>query len=337
MKIGFDKRLELIYGLVYCVDKDMNHTLLPGLFVEELPTYCREFYELYRENISKDLFQYIKDYGMNGDWNQPAIIALSMDENYNIVNNDFLFNQVVMKNKNFDRVKLEKVLKEFVLKSNYDNFFDKHTNFYNKIVNSYKESMSKYKEFDENFILDFYGYRLGNLSIKLYNFTSGSQGLLIGQNQYYVQRVDNIGKDENNFIFKPKLITLIHEFSHPYINPLVDKYLKNISFSSIYQETKEFGLPKAYTELTTENNYQILKEYLVRTISIYLGSQYLDEQQIKIEIKKQMDNGFVRICEFVKLFEDKKNYSNFESFFKEKIVNYCLTLSDINKNISTKK
>ena len=53
MKIEFDKRIELIYGLLYCVDKDMNHTLHPGLFVEELPTYCKEFYDLYKNNSYK--------------------------------------------------------------------------------------------------------------------------------------------------------------------------------------------------------------------------------------------------------------------------------------------
>ena len=40
MTIEFDKRLELIYGLLYCVNKDMNNNLHKGLFIEELPNYC---------------------------------------------------------------------------------------------------------------------------------------------------------------------------------------------------------------------------------------------------------------------------------------------------------
>ena len=32
MTIEFDKRLELIYGLLYTVDKDLNNNLYKGLF-----------------------------------------------------------------------------------------------------------------------------------------------------------------------------------------------------------------------------------------------------------------------------------------------------------------
>ena len=50
MNIEFDKRLELIYGLLYCVNKDLNNKLHKGLFVEEMPNYNNEFYKLYKES-----------------------------------------------------------------------------------------------------------------------------------------------------------------------------------------------------------------------------------------------------------------------------------------------
>ena len=53
MNIEFDKRLELLYGLIYCVNRDLNNQLHRGLFVEEIPNYNNEFYNLYKENASE--------------------------------------------------------------------------------------------------------------------------------------------------------------------------------------------------------------------------------------------------------------------------------------------
>ena len=86
MNIGFDKRLELLYGILYCVNKDMNNTLHPGLFIEEIPSYCNEFYEIYKKGINDEFIELIKNKGINSSWAAPAIIALSLDKNYNIKN-----------------------------------------------------------------------------------------------------------------------------------------------------------------------------------------------------------------------------------------------------------
>ena len=332
MSIEFDKRLELIYGLLYCVNKDMNNELHKGLFIDEMPNYNNEFYKLYKENASEELIDYIKSYGMNGNWNQPAYIALSLDENYNIVENETLTKEVIVQNEKFDKNKVERLLKEFVSKSSYEDFYNKHKPLYDKIINAYQESMSKYNAFDNNFIQDFYGYQVGNMSIKLYNFTTGSMGALINDDQYYIQRVDNIGKDESNFVFKPKIFTMIHEFSHPYINPLVEKYFSNIDCSNIYKEItnndKKDAIKNTYRASNKDKAYKILMEYLVRTVAIVLGSKYESKEILYKEIKNQIDYGFIHIEDLIKLFDRKDSYDTFEEFFKNEIVNYILNLNE---------
>lgn len=147
-------------------------------------------------------------------------------------------------------------------------FYVKHKSFYSNILEEYKKSMSKYNVFNENIIEDFYGYKLGNMKINLYNFTTGSMGILVGDNQYYNQRVDNIGKDENNFKFKSKINNIFHEFSHPYITPYVEKYFSDIDFTNLSKETKENGLKQdVYPNI---ESYKILHEYLVKSIALYL-------------------------------------------------------------------
>ena len=269
---------------------------------------------------------------MNGNWNQPAYIALSLDENYNIISNETLVKEVIMENDEYDKNKIERLLKEFVLKSNYEEFYNSHKSFYEKIIKSYKESISKYNPFDDNFIQDFYGYKVGNMSIKLYNFTSGSMGTLINDNQYYIQRVDNIGKDEDNFIFKPKMFTMIHEFSHPYINPLVEKYFSDIDCSSIYEEiitsANNSVISENYVLLSNDKAYQILAEYLVRTVTVVIGRKFESKEKIDKEIQNQIDKGFIHIEYLIKLFDKKDNYNTFEEFFENEIVNYILDLKE---------
>jgi len=337
MNIEFDKRLELLYGLIYSVNRDMNNQLHPGLFVEELPNYNNEFYKLYKENASDELIEYIKNNGINGNWNQPCYIALSLDENYNIIGNDLLNKEVIKENVNFDKEKVERLIKEFVLKSNYEEFFNSHKSLYDVIIKSYIESMSKYNVFDENFIINFYGYKKGDMSIKLYNFTSGSMGILINNTQYYIQRVDNIGKDEENFVFKPKLFTMIHEFSHPYINPLLEKYFIDIDCYNLYEEILEndinSNIKNNYILLNRENAYEILKEYLVRAVTIYLAGKYESIETIEKAKRNQYECGFIHIEEIIKLFNRKDEYNNFEDFFKKEIVNYFLNIKSNVKKV----
>lgn len=122
---------------------------------------------------------------MSGTWATPGVIALSLNENYNVIENDCLNQYVKDYIPNFNKENLENYLKEFVLKSNYEEFYVKHKSFYSNILEEYKKSMSKYNVFNENIIEDFYGYKLGNMKINLYNFTTGSMGILVGDNQYY--------------------------------------------------------------------------------------------------------------------------------------------------------
>lgn len=328
MSIEFDKRLELIYGLLYTVDKNLNNNLYKGLFVEELPTYSSEMYNLCKNNMSEELVNYIKEYGISLDYNQAAYLALSLDDNYNIIENDSLKEKVINNNQNYNKEKIERLLKEFVFKSNYEEFFNNHKALYDNIIKSFKDN----NIIDEKIITDFYGYKLGNMCIKLYNFTSGSQGIMIDNNQYYIQKVDNINDDENNFIFKNKLNNLFHEFSHPYIKPLVEKYFKDIDFINLFNETKTNGLPFAYHKsIREDNSYLLLNEYLVRTIAYYLESKYVDVDISNKRLQIEKNNGFIHIKEISVLFNKKDNYNSFEEFFKNEIVNYMI---DLNKSIS---
>ena len=329
MKIEFDKRLELIYGILYCVNKDLNNNLFPGLFKEEMPTYCNEFYDMYKSAITKDFIDFIRNYGLAKDWNQPAHIALSLDDDYNVVENEFLKESVILKNNEFNKEKLEKLLKEFVRNSNYEEFYNNHKDLYDNIINEFKKTMSLSGAIRTDVITEFYGYKIGNMSIKLYNFTTGSMGLLIDDNHYYIQRVDNIGENEKNFKFKPKLHVMFHEFSHPYIEPFVEKYFSQIDFTDFYNQVKKDGFSDTYLEMVP---YQIFNEYLVRAISIYLESKFVSKEITNQRIEQQKVSGFANIDEVVRILNNRENYNSFEEFFSKEIVKLCIDFNNRIKN-----
>lgn len=134
MNIGFDKRLELIYGILYCVNKDLNNELHKGLFIDEMLTYCNDFYEMYKNGTTNEFKDYIMNYGMSGGWATPAVIALSLDENYNIIENDTLNEYIEKDIKKINKNLLEILLKEFVEKSDYEKFYESHESFYSNIL-----------------------------------------------------------------------------------------------------------------------------------------------------------------------------------------------------------
>ena len=122
IKIEFNKKLELIFGLIYCVDKDYNIYDFP-FCKETLPNYCKEFYKLYKDNISNELIEYIKKEGL-GTYDTTAKIALSLNNNYEIEENNEI-KQLISNIPSFNKKTLNKLLKEFVAKSNYDEFYKK--------------------------------------------------------------------------------------------------------------------------------------------------------------------------------------------------------------------
>ncbi len=326
LNISFNKNIELIFGLMYSVNKDYG--LEPkSLFGDTIPSYCKEFYDLYKENIDLELIEYIRNGGLD-TYNRSAEIALSLDSNYTIIEDEYI-KRIKRSNPNFNKEKLERLLKSFVKRSNYNNFYLQHIDFYNNLINKYRNALNKFVNFDESLLVNFYGYKKGKMSIVLYNFTQGSFGYHNSTDIINIRCVQNISKDENNIEFSSNsIINCFHEFSHPYINPLGYKYFKDIDLSNLFKEAKISGLQSCYN-----NNLTLINEYVVRAIQIYLGNKYMDKDYMKKHIEGNKSIGYKYIEDVVKLFDKKEKYSNFEEFYKNEIVVFFIKLNEKIKHI----
>ena len=319
INIDFDKRLELIFGLQYCVLKDTKEGY--NIFFETNREYCNDFLYMFDMHASEDLINYIKLGGFD-TYDRTASIALLLDEKYCL---DEKINDICI-SKNFNKKKLEALIQRFVKESNYEEFFKSHKNYYEEVKNLFKNKLNKYVIFDEKLITDFYGYKLNDFEIKLYDFTKGSFGLNINNKSIYIANFFPCKKD-NEIVGVPELIikTLFHEFSHPYCNPLGYKYFKNVDITNIINETKRNGLESSY------NGISVINEYVVRAVDLYLSNLSLPKGVFDIDksINNQKKKGYVHIDSLIKLFSIKNKYKNFEDFYKNEIVNFFIEIDKI--------
>lgn len=318
IKIDFDKRLELIFGLQYSVFREYNVDYM--LTYTNNEKYCNEFYNLYKKYCSKELIDYIRNGGLD-TFNRTLEIALSIDTEYNIVENDYII-QRRKNNKKFDSYRLSKLLKEFVQSASFDEFYNNHIEYYKKVIDLFQLSLNKYVHFDEKMITDFYGYKLGEFEIKIYNFSRGGFGNQFGNKIIYVANMMPT-EDKKQIQFSDlQISSLFHEFSHPYCNPLGIKFFQNEDMVCFFEESKENGLESCYNTPIIAIN-----EYVVRAIQIYMISKYIDDERIKRSIEIQKRKGYNHIEELIQLLELKKNYTNFEDFYKCEIVPFFNSLN----------
>ena len=318
INITFDKRLELIYGLQYAIKKKYN---LPLYWIEETNReYDEKFLEIYDKGITKEFEEYMLNNGLDS-YERCVEIALSLDENYNIISNSKI-DSIKNYNKNFNERLLSKYLKEFVLRSNYEDFFKSNQITYNELIMKFNTALNTYIEFDKKIITDFFDCTLENIEIKLLNFSGGSCGIIDNNNDVvYVEGIRSISDTE--FVFNNRIIlTLIHECSHPYVNPLSFKYFKDINLDNLLNNAIDNGLEECY-----HNKLYLINETMVRAISIYLVIKYMEDDYVERYITRQENVGYIYIKPLIKLFDKKNQYSTFEEFYKNEFVPFIIKMN----------
>jgi len=208
--------------------------------------------------------------------------AFSFDQNGKL-KRDYPFNSFgpIEVDKNID------LINDFVLKSNYRQFYKNHKDFYDKIISNYKEYYFVNKSIQ---FLDKVAEKSNNESLK--NYVIAISPLVGGQNCHRdVDRtttVDfpNISKDlilgnlENDYCTRiVENHTLFTEMDHGYINPISDKYEKLITSNfNLTKWDKESGYPgiNSFNEYMTWAVYDLfIKENFPEVAdSIALQWQY---------------------------------------------------------------
>lgn len=318
MKIYYDKRVELIFGLFYSAYKERYVPENYGkyFFIESDFDYYRDFFILYQNNVSKELKEYIKQMGLD-TYERTLHIALSLNENYKVIE-DFYIKKIRENNKNFDANKLSFFLRQFVEKADFDNFFNEHQIFYNEQIKKFYEALNYYNKFDSKLLEEFYGFKIGKSEILLFNFVNGSFGYCKDD-----LTISCISVNVNYPISKRIINTCIHEFSHSYVNTLSEKYFQTISLCNLYDDAVKHGLQSCYY-----NKFSLINEYIVRAVQVYFSKKFMEKEYLEKTLLYHKNIGFTYIEKLENLVEQyKTNYKNFEDFYKIKIVDFFVNLN----------
>ena len=308
-------------------------------YVAEIETY----FSPYKNN---DLILYAKSLRKNRGISYDAVMSMAI----HLEKKGKYFQLISEKEDNLDsrwqkkkKKKFIILLNEFYHKTKFNDFFEQHSSDYKYVENSFSENLNV---FDENWYSQFYG-QTPQEDFKIligYGNGGGNYGPKVELNNEKkivyailgVWKFDEVG----NPIIKSDdyASTLIHEFNHSFVNPVLEKkYFNNQNLKSagekLLEEQKEIMKDQAYG-----NWFTVINESLVRASVIqYMIDHHLKPEEIEDEIKIQEFRGFIWTRNLVNLLNTYKNqrdqYKTFESFYP-KIVDF---FEEESKNVKATK
>ena len=315
MNIQINKQVELMCGLLQCSD-----------YVKNIPIQCEDTGNEFRKNNIGFLSQFkdekvfsllnelINDKSANFTWEAPINIALHMDEHYNFFghNSDTFVGKLHSNEKVLDFLD---ELKKFAEKVDYSSFFKQHDKYFKHIIDEYKEKISSHKTKVFEFMKKFYmfepdernfGYNL------LLSVSWTSTGTQVGEKVFHSTSLKQNKKKEWVFIHQNSIeefiSNILHEFSHPIINPMTDKQKISPSFVpdwSCICDKLGVGYAGYFTPYINES--------LIRAIQIYFLEKVYNYPTDE-RILREERNGYFHTRELLKKLYELENidYENFE-------------------------
>ena len=316
LNIFIDKKYELILA-IYAVYLKNNPSMREQLDWIEVPpvAYMDELETIINSKEHNEILDILIGFE---DCGTPINIAVGLDDNYN-VDDKKLNRELIDRWFSYEELqRLSYLLKKYADSIGWDEFFYKHKIFYISLVD-------RFSSFPENLDLtdinSFYKIVPNSYRYMPSILMNGGFSASDVQGNYYYIRGFEFDLESKDFYYDVSYLSecLFHEFSHPNINPLVDKYYKLFTnIDLIYKDAIMHGLSKIYSA----NKRSVLYEYFVRANAFVLNQRYYPD--IKVEDDEWiLTHGFrflPQLVEFITL--NMSNYSSYEEFFKAELIDY---------------
>ena len=330
MNIEINKQYELILA-IHAVYLIKHPELREGeLDFIETPNiqYMHDLEKLIIPEKYPELIKYITNFT---DCTVPICFGIGINDEYEVDYKKIDTEQInkYMEYGSIDGFALE--LKKLAIDINWDDFFEKCILFYRKFVDEYCKFPN---ELDLTDISKYY-----KVQSKSYTFIpsvlinggfgpSDKEGNLYYNKGFYYDEEKQIFEVDNEYLVE----CLFHEFSHPIVNPLVDKYLSGTDIlESFYQDSIKNNLFETYSM----HPESVMYEYLVRANAYILASKYFKDNMEPIENDWVIPHGFTYLPALVYFTEDNlSKYENYEEFVSKAIPEFmssCI-ISDMTSN-----
>lgn len=227
----------------------------------------------------------------------------------------------LIKNENVEYLeKFRKSLIDFYNVTNFHSFYSNHYDFYNKLLNN----VIKSKTLNEipHFLEIFYGTKLNSYNVILSPLLHQGGYNLEYKNSNCIEVFAIIGPNgelEFSPIFDKDFLEkdlMIHEFSHSFVNPLVEKYKDFI----MGLETKYFNdsLQKSAKNEGYSDWIDVFDEMLVRSNTILITKENYGAEDANYLLNYELNSGFYLIPQILEIMEEYENnrqvYKKYDDF-----------------------
>jgi len=313
--IKIDRRVEILMAIIIAY-KNMEGIKKKDLeeldFVEypDIP-YAKELTSKINITKYKEIIPYIES---DFDCSYYANLYLYFDKDMNFTDE---YQEVFpgLKNNGFASI----------VKKIYDN--EKIEEVFNKYKDTFKEMLSVFKNVN-NLDLTKDCSKFYNSTNTIYDIVASSlfNGGFSSNKGNYVSFLKSIGYKDNNFFVTEYyfIVCLFHEYSHHFVNPLVDKYINYFNITNLRNESFNNGLPKPYQgEIQT-----YLYELIVRSNAEYLSLKYINKEDYNDDMEYNKEIGFLYVEDIMNLIKERKNnYNTYEEFFVNELIPFINNLN----------
>ena len=284
MTVEVNPNLEL-FAVVYILafNGSDEFIIAPKSYVRDVLTYFAPYkehpaVELIREIMPKDQPYYLKDH----------FIA------------DFAGNLATMSylgNFSEDKLLLSEFyrqLSDFAKESNFIQFYNSHRETYEKTMKPLMDVIPK--DFPQKFI-EFFGYSYSEYRVELSYSLWIHAHVKCGLDS--ITCVMSVSSDPSG-----RVRTILHEFTHPYINPLIDSHstlFRNLTYF-VEEVQKEFPTVTSRDPVHYASNYY-WHELFTESFALYLTSHYNLTKIVKYQKFSDLAIGYYLVDDVVKEFK----------------------------------
>ena len=318
--IGVFPQVELI-SIVQTISK--YPTVFGFLMANDTSSYRTEVFahfDNYKNHPAVLMFNRLSLQARMLNFSAPSNIMLYTNETLDLRTDIEIEDFVIERAGGVDSLRLFlKLLKDFTVQSSFNKFFQDHSDFYLTITESTIQNMGPINYISE--LENFYGKTQKSYNIilvTLYNSVGFGNSLIFPNEERDIYNTMGPKKvinyvpffgDENSLKYMIR-----HEFSHPFINPLTEKYWDYIKD---YYHNYD-SIPQIARKNVCGDWQECVNEFIIRAITTqiaYNESVDIGSQSYNRELARGVSY-LDKLMDKIKLYESSRDkYSTFESFY----------------------
>lgn len=237
------------------------------------------YFSQYKEHPAVKMFDRLSSQPRMLNFSAPSNVMLYTDNNLRLREDVVLDSFVMNRAGGTDSLAVFlDILRDFAIQSSFNKFYQKHKDYYLTIIDSTIDNLGVQNYTSE--LEAFYGKKQKSYNIilvSIYNFVGFGNSLLYTNGKRDLYNTMGPMKVENNIPFfgdENYLKYMIrHEFSHPFINPMTEKYWNYIkSYSSNYD-----SIPEIARKQVCGDWQECINEFVIRAITTHIAYNESDE------------------------------------------------------------